>query len=56
MYLTHPTSPFLTTISLGLKEALGGKTCQSNEEVQEAVHEWLCIPPRDYFFHQESRH
>lgn len=27
------------------KEASGGKTFQSNEEVWEAVHEWLCMQP-----------
>jgi hypothetical protein len=33
-----------------LKEALGGKLFQVDEEVQEAVREWLLIQPEDSFF------
>jgi hypothetical protein len=32
-----------------LKEAMGGKSFRSDEEVQLAVHEWLCSQPKDFF-------
>jgi histone-lysine N-methyltransferase SETMAR len=32
-----------------LKEALGGKTFRSDEEVQQVVHEWLHTRPREFF-------
>ena len=32
-----------------LKEAMGGKSFRSVEEVQQAVHEWLHSPPKDFF-------
>ena len=33
-----------------LKEAMGGKSFKSNEEVQQAVQEWLHFQPREFFF------
>jgi hypothetical protein len=39
-----------------LKEAQGGKTFLADEEVQEAVNEWLLIQPEDLLFHEQSRH
>jgi histone-lysine N-methyltransferase SETMAR len=33
-----------------LKEAMGGKSFRSEEEVQPAVHEWLRRQPKDFFF------
>jgi len=33
-----------------LKEVMGGKSFRSDEEVQEAVHEWLHSQPKDFFF------
>jgi hypothetical protein len=32
-----------------LKEAMGGKSSRSDEEVQQAVHEWLRSQPKDFF-------
>jgi hypothetical protein len=32
-----------------LKEAMGGKTFRSDEEVQQAVHEWLRTQPQEFF-------
>lgn len=32
-----------------LKGALGGKKFQSNDEVIQAVHEWLCRRPKEFF-------
>jgi len=32
-----------------LKEAIGGKSFRSDEEVQHALHEWLHSQPKDYF-------
>jgi hypothetical protein len=32
-----------------LKEVLEGKTFQFDKEVQEAVHQWLCMQPKDIF-------
>jgi len=32
-----------------LKEAMGGKSFRSDEEVQQAVHEWLHSQPKDFF-------
>ena len=32
-----------------LKEAMGGKSFRSDEEVQQAVHEWLCCQPKEFF-------
>jgi hypothetical protein len=32
-----------------LKEAMGGKSFRSNEEVQQAVLEWLRSQPKDFF-------
>jgi len=31
------------------KEAMGGKSFRSDEEVQQAVHEWLHSQPKDFF-------
>ena len=31
-----------------LKEAMGDKFFRSDEEVQQAVHEWLCSQPKDF--------
>ena len=39
-----------------LKEAVGGKSFRSNEEVQQAVHEWLHSQPKDFFFLEISMH
>jgi len=33
-----------------LKEALSGRRFTSDEEVQEAVHEWLAAQPKTFFF------
>jgi len=33
-----------------LKEAMGGKSFRSDEEVQQAVHEWLLSQPKEFFF------
>jgi len=33
-----------------LKEAMEGKSFRSDEEVQQAVHEWLRSQPKDSFF------
>ena len=33
-----------------LKEAMGGKSFRSDEEVQQAVREWLHSQPKDFFF------
>jgi hypothetical protein len=33
-----------------LKEVMGGKSFRSNEEVQQAVHEWLHSQAKDFFF------
>ena len=32
-----------------LKQAMGGKSFRSYEEVQQAVHEWLCSQPKEFF-------
>jgi hypothetical protein len=32
-----------------LKEAMGGKKFRSDEEVHQAVHEWLCTRPQEFF-------
>jgi hypothetical protein len=32
-----------------LKEAMGGKKFRSDEEVHQAVHEWLRIRPQEFF-------
>jgi histone-lysine N-methyltransferase SETMAR len=32
-----------------LKEAVGGKSFRSDEEVQQAVHEWLRSQPKDFY-------
>ena len=32
-----------------LKAAMGGKSFRSDEEVQQAVHEWLHSQPKDFF-------
>jgi hypothetical protein len=28
---------------------MGGKAFRSDEEVQQAVHDWLCSQPKDFF-------
>jgi len=33
-----------------LKEALKGRRFTSDEEVKEAVHEWLAAQPKTFFF------
>jgi len=53
--LPHPPySSHLATsdfhIFAPLKEAMGGKFFRSDEEVQQAVHEWLHSQPKDFFF------
>jgi histone-lysine N-methyltransferase SETMAR len=32
-----------------LEEAMGGKSFKSDEEVHQAVHEWLRSQPKDFF-------
>jgi hypothetical protein len=32
-----------------LKEAMGCKSFRSDKEVRQAVHEWLCSPPKEFF-------
>ena len=53
-YLTHPPySPDIAPSDFHffgpLKEAMGGKSFRSDEEVQQAVHEWLRSQPKDFF-------
>jgi hypothetical protein len=31
-------------------QAMGGKSFRSDEEVQQAVHEWLRSHPKEFFF------
>jgi hypothetical protein len=33
-----------------LKEAMGGKNFRSDEEVQQAAHEWLRRQPQEFFW------
>jgi len=33
-----------------IKETMGGKSSRSDEEVQQAVHEWLHSQPKYFFF------
>ena len=48
---TRQTSPPSDFHVLGpLKEAMGGKSFRSDEEVQQAVHEWLRSQPKEFFF------
>jgi histone-lysine N-methyltransferase SETMAR len=48
-----PYSPDLTPSDFHvfgpLKEAMGGKSFRSDEEVQQAVYEWLHSQPKDFF-------
>jgi hypothetical protein len=39
-----------------LKEAKGGKSFGSDEEVQQAVQEWLQSQPKEFFFLEVSMH
>jgi len=39
-----------------LKEAMGGKSFRSDEEVQQAAHEWLHSQPKDIFSLEVSMH
>ena len=39
-----------------LKEAMGSKSFSSDEEVQQAVQEWLCSQPKDFVFLEVSMH
>jgi histone-lysine N-methyltransferase SETMAR len=32
-----------------LKQAMGGKSFRSDKEVQQAVSEWLCSQPKEFF-------
>jgi hypothetical protein len=52
--LPHP--PYSPDLSLSdihvfglLKEAMGGKSFRSDEEVQQVVHEWLPSQPKEFF-------
>jgi histone-lysine N-methyltransferase SETMAR len=52
--LPHP--PYSPDLALSdfhvfglLKETMGGKSFRSDEEVQQAVNEWLCSQPRLFF-------
>jgi len=52
--LPHPPySPDLTPSDFHvfgpLKEAMGGKSFRSDEEVQQALQEWLCCQLKDFF-------
>jgi len=48
---TRQTSPQVTFTSLDhSKEAMGGKSFTSDEEVQQAMHEWLHSQPKYFFF------
>ena len=47
---TRQTSPSSDFHIFGpLKEAMGGKSFRPDEEVQQAVHEWLHSQPKDFF-------
>jgi hypothetical protein len=53
--LPHP--PYLPDLAASdfqvfgpLKEAMGGKSFRSDEEMQKAVHEWLHSQAKDFFF------
>ena len=57
--LPHPPySPDLAPTDVhvfgSLKEAMGGKSFRSDEEVQLAVHEWLRSQPKYFFFLEVS--
>ena len=39
-----------------LEETMGGKSFRSDEEVQQAVHEWLYSKPKEFFFLEVSMH
>jgi len=52
--LSHPLySPELTPSDFHVfgphKEAMGSKSFRSDEEVQQAVHEWLRCQPKEFF-------
>jgi len=52
--LPHPPySPYLDPSDFHifgpLKSAMGGKSFRSDEEVQQAVHEWLRSQPKEFF-------
>ena len=55
-----PYSPDLVfsdfRVSRPLKEAMGGKSFRSDEEVRQAVHEWLRSQPKDFFFFSRGIH
>jgi hypothetical protein len=44
MFLGHSRGP------------LGGQTFRSDEDMLEAVHEWLRMQPKDFFLHEKSGH
>jgi hypothetical protein len=48
--LLHPlySPPVITSLG-NSKEAMGGKTFRPNEEMQQVVHEWLHMWPKDFF-------
>ena len=47
---THQTSSPSDCHVFGLlKEAMGGKSFRSDEEVQQAVHKWLYCQPKEFF-------
>ena len=53
--LPHPTylpdlAPSDFHVFGQLKAVMGGKSFRSDEEVQQAVHEWLRSQPKDFFF------
>jgi len=39
-----------------LKQAMGGKSFRTDDEVQQAVQEWLRFQPKDFFFLDVSMH
>jgi hypothetical protein len=52
--LTHPPyspdpAPSDLHVFGPIKEAMGGKSFRSDEEVQQAVHKWLRFQPKDFF-------
>ena len=42
--------------SLNHSEAMGGKSFRSDEEVQQAVQEWLHSQPKDFFSRGTPKH
>jgi hypothetical protein len=47
---TRQTSPSDFHVFGPLKQAMGGKSFRFDEEVQQAVHEWLRSQPKQFFY------